>query len=61
MAKSKLTRVIATAKGYHDKLYQPGDEFNFLIVKDKDGKSNLGSWMEVVKKPKSSKKVSKED
>lgn len=47
-----MAKVKATAVGFYDRLYKPGDEFEFPVNKDK---SNLGSWMEVVKVPRKSK------
>lgn len=53
-----MAKVKAIAVGFHDKLYKPGDEFEFSLNKDK---SNLGSWMEVVKVPRKSKPKDTED
>ena len=44
-------KVIATEKGFYDKIRQEGDEFE---IKDK---SALGSWMKEVKVKKATKEV----
>lgn len=51
--------VSATKIGFFNKLMKVGEEFDFTNL-NKD-KSNLGSWMEIVKKPQKSKVKKPED
>ena len=45
-------KVKATKIGFHNKLMHIGEEFDYPVNKDK---SNLGSWIEIVKQTRKQK------